>query len=90
MAEVRAVIAKSFARIHLAKQVNFGILPLVFVNGEDIDLFNQGDSLLIKTATLNSGSTYKLVNNTTVLVALVESPLSQEDLDYVMVGGRLN
>lgn len=40
---VRAKIVKSFARIHKANLVNFGILPLVFKNPADIGLFNQGD-----------------------------------------------
>ncbi len=40
---IRAKIVKSFARIHKANLVNFGILPLVFKNPADIDLFQQGD-----------------------------------------------
>jgi len=40
---VRAVIAKSFARIHKANLVNFGILPLTFRNKEDYDSIKTGD-----------------------------------------------
>ncbi len=42
---VRAVIAKSFARIHVANLINAGILPLTFKNPEDYDALNQGDTL---------------------------------------------
>ncbi len=42
---VRAVITKSFARIHAANLINAGILPLTFVNAADYDKLNQGDKL---------------------------------------------
>lgn len=42
---VRAVITKSFARIHIANLINAGIMPLTFKNPEDYDKLNQGDKL---------------------------------------------
>ncbi len=42
---VRAVVAKSFARIHAANLINAGIMPLTFENPEDYDSLNQGDEL---------------------------------------------
>ena len=42
---IRAVIAKSFARIHAANLVNAGILPLIFENEADYDRIAQGDRL---------------------------------------------
>ena len=42
---VRVVIAKSFARIHVANLINAGIMPLTFENPEDYDALNQGDRL---------------------------------------------
>ena len=42
---VKAVIAKSFARIHMANLINNGILPLTFVNEADYDKIDQGDVL---------------------------------------------
>ncbi len=42
---VRAVIAKSFARIHVANLINAGILPLTFANPDDYDRIEQGDTL---------------------------------------------
>ncbi len=42
---VRAVITKSFARIHIANLINAGIMPLTFKNSDDYDKLNQGDML---------------------------------------------
>ena len=42
---VRAVVAKSFARIHVANLINVGILPLTFKNPEDYDKLNMNDTL---------------------------------------------
>ena len=42
---IRAVIVKSFARIHMANLVNAGILPLIFENPDDYDKLEQGDTL---------------------------------------------
>ena len=45
---VRAVIAKSFARIHVANLINAGILPLTFENPDDYDALTQGDRLALR------------------------------------------
>lgn len=87
---VRAVIAKSFARIHLANLVNFGMLPLVFKNEADMDLLAPGDQLTIETSVLTSGAVYEVLNNTSGVKILAKCPLSQAELDYVKIGGRLN
>lgn len=42
---VRAVITKSFARIHVANLINAGIIPLTFKNADDYDKINEGDKL---------------------------------------------
>lgn len=42
---MRAVITKSFARIHVANLINAGIMPLTFKNPEDYDKVSQGDVL---------------------------------------------
>ena len=44
---VRAVITKSFARIHIANLINAGIMPLTFANADDYDKLNQGDKLVL-------------------------------------------
>ncbi|MGE5678455.1 MAG: aconitate hydratase [Pseudomonadota bacterium] len=87
---VKAVIAKSFARLHLANMVNWGLLPLTFANFEDYDKLEQGDVLVMDTAELLEGQIYKLrVMNKDVEIQLV-SPLCQADLDSIKAGGRLN
>ena len=45
---VKAVVAKSFARIHAANLINAGILPLTFENPEDYELLNQDDSITLE------------------------------------------
>lgn len=45
---VRAVITKSFARIHIANLINSGIMPLTFKNPDDYDKLSQGDKLKIE------------------------------------------
>ena len=87
---VRAIVAESFARIHLANLVNFGLLPLVFENPEDRAKFKQGDVVRIDTASLVQGRTYAVENVTAGVSVPAVSPLSQEELDIITVGGRLN
>ena len=68
---VRAVIAKSFARIHVANLINVGIMPLTFENPEDYDNLMQGDTLTLSDIfegmdkgiiTLTNETTSKKVN----------------------------
>ena len=63
---VRAVITKSFARIHIANLINAGIMPLTFKNPDDYDKLNQGDELELNNvyAGMDSGEII-LINKTT-------------------------
>ncbi len=63
---VRAVIAKSFARIHAANLINAGIMPLTFANPADYDKLTQGDALTLSDvyAGMDNGN-IRLTNNTT-------------------------
>ena len=66
---VRAVITKSFARIHKANLVNYGIIPITFVNPADYDIIKQGDTLELHniTASLKNGTEFLItVNGKTV------------------------
>ena len=60
---VKAVVVKSFARIHLANLINFGIVPLTFRNPEDYDRISEGDELEITIGSLSGGCS--LTNKTT-------------------------
>jgi aconitate hydratase len=55
---IRAKLAKSFARIHKANLINFGILPLVFANSEDYDALQQGETIRLENvrAAIQAGS----------------------------------
>lgn len=87
---VKAIIAKSFARIHLANLVNFGILPLVFVNESDYAKIAQGDQLALEFKTLLEQESAIVKNETQQLEIAVKSPLTYEELEIVKSGGRLN
>ena len=70
---VRVVIAKSFARIHIANLINAGIMPLTFKNPDDYDKISQDDTLVLNDifAGMDSGSitlTDKTNGNTATLV----------------------
>ena len=47
---VRGVLAKSFARIHMANLINSGILPMTFVDEADYDRIKDGDVLVLENA----------------------------------------
>lgn len=86
--EIKAVVAKSFARIHAANLVNAGILPLVFENPEDYDKLEQGEKLSIRN--VHSG----LAEGRMILAADgVEIPLKLElaerQKEILLAGGLL-
>jgi aconitate hydratase len=87
---VQAVIARSFARLYLANVVNWGLLPLTFIEGEDWDRISQGDRLTIDTAELKEGQRVMVRKEMTKKDIAVTLPLCQEDLDSIKAGGRLN
>ncbi len=89
---VKAVIAKSFARIHRANLVNFGILPLTFENENDYNVFDQGDTIELPDIknTLNSGDKI-IVNNLTKNKEIkAMHALSLREIDILCAGGLLN
>ena len=89
---VKAVITKSFARIHCANLINAGILPLTFANADDYDKITQGDELSlkgIKEAIINNKPAV-LVNMTTNEEYAINYDLSQRQKDIILAGGLLN
>ena len=89
---IKAVITKSFARIHKANLVNFGILPLTFALESDYDVIDQGDILAVEniTADLPSSSTIILLNLTKGKSFIVNHDLSPRQKDIILAGGLLN
>ncbi len=89
---VKAVITKSFARIHCANLINAGILPLTFANADDYDKITQGDELSlkgIKDAIVNNKPAI-LVNLTKNEEYAINYDLSQRQKDIILAGGLLN
>jgi aconitate hydratase len=89
---LRAVIAKTFARIHGQNLVNFGVVPLIFCDPADLDRMEPGDVLRIDDLhdALRSG-TRLAVNNTTRHERLdVRHELSDRQVDIVLAGGLIN
>jgi aconitate hydratase len=89
---VRAVIAKSFARIHRANLINFGILPLVFKNPEDYERISQGDSLRItgiKKALLDGAGEIVVENITKKNSFSVRLEFNERERRLLLSGGLL-
>lgn len=86
---IRAVIALSMARIHRANLVNFGILPLVFVNREDYAKVAQGADIRIPLAEITPGGVTN-IEIAGVGVLPVRNDLSAAELDIIRFGGLLN
>jgi aconitate hydratase len=85
---IKAVIVKSFARIHLANLVNFGIVPLTFVNKEDYNKIDQGDKFEIDLSKLDLGKVV-LRNLTKNAEFELTHSLSETDLKELKAGGKL-
>lgn len=88
---VKAVITKSFARIHLSNLINFGILPLQFVKREDYDTVDQNDKLVFKNVikSLNNGTNILAENTRTGITIELEYSLSEREKEIIKAGGLL-
>lgn len=90
---VKAVLVKSFARIHRANLINAGILPLTFVNEADYEKIGQGDELLIENVRkdIAEGKTeLMLINKTKNSEIPVLCELSGRTKDIILAGGLLD
>ncbi len=89
---LRAVIAKSFARIHWANLVNFGIVPLTFVNEADSAGIDQADILRIENVrdTLPKSRRITVRNVTKGTQFEAQHALSDRQIPILLAGGLLN
>ncbi len=89
---VKWICAKSFARIHRANLVNFGILPLTFANPQDYRYLNQGDRLEIDgvVGSLREDKPLIIRNRTNGTSVEVTYDLSPRQKEIIMAGGLLN
>lgn len=88
---VKAVIAKSFARIHRANLINFGIPPLIFINPEDYEKVEQGDVLSINDLieAIKGEQQYKVINLSKNNTFNVYSNLNEREKELILSGGLL-
>ena len=89
---IRAVIAKSFARMHKANLINSGIIPLTFKNEDDYDKISQGDMLRLENisdsvTSLTSAMLYNVTKDETYELDL---ELSERARSILLAGGMLN
>jgi len=89
---VKAVIAKSFARIHKANLINSGILPLTFVKEEDYEDIDMGDVLKIENTVeqVRSGKNIIVKNLTKGKSFEVRLEVSDRNREILIAGGMIN
>ncbi len=89
---VKAVLVKSFARIHRANLINAGILPLTFKNESDYDKISEGDDLKIENliASVKDGLDIVIKNITTGDEIPCECDLTERTKAIILAGGLLS
>ena len=89
---IKAVVAKSFARIHVANLVNAGIVPLTFKNTENYDKIEQFDELELPDIrkAIENGEEITLVNKTKNESYVLNSAVSERSADILLCGGLLS
>lgn len=89
---VKGVIAKSFARIHMANLINSGIIPMTFENEADYDAIDMNDELAIENAIeqVKKADTIVVKNLTKNSQFNVKVTLSDRQVQMILAGGLLN
>ena len=89
---VKGVIAKSFARIHMANLINSGIIPMVFEDEKDYDLIDINDELVVENARqqIITGNELIIKNITKDTAFKVKVLLSERQVNMILAGGLLN
>ena len=87
---IKAVLAKSFARIHAANLVNFGIVPLLFDEAADYEAIAEGDVLFLDFSALAPDAPVRVENRTKKRSFSTHHALSALDIEMLKAGGKLN
>ncbi len=89
---VKAVLAKSFARIHRDNLINFGILPLTFIEPADYDRLERDDMLQIDGLhrALREGAELEVKNVTRGFTIKARAQLTPRQVEIILAGGLLN
>ena len=88
---IKGVIAKSFARIHVANLINFGIVPMTLVNEDDYDKINQGEKIRIDgfaDAVASKDKAYLVLENGDKIELNLN--FSHRQREILLAGGTLN
>jgi len=86
---IRIVLAKSFARIHKANLINFGVLPLIFVDPDDHARMQTGDRIHLDTQPIFTGDTLRAKSDRLGDIH-VRHDLTAKELEIIQAGGLLN
>ena len=89
---IKAVVAKSFARIHVANLINFGIAPITLKNEADYDLIAEGDDILIEgfREAIAGKNEAVLTNKTSGAKIPLVLSFSARQREILLAGGTLN
>jgi aconitate hydratase len=89
---IKAILVKSYARIHRANLINFGILPLVFENPNEFETIQPGDRLQVNQLreNLRVNGFLKIENITQQRAFKVSHGLNQREIEILLAGGLLN
>jgi aconitate hydratase len=89
---LKAVIAKSFARIHWQNLVNFGILPLTFVDPADWEKITQNDVLILSDLreAIRNGNQVEVLNKTKSETYVTEHVMTARQVAMVLAGSLIN
>ncbi len=90
---IKGVMAKSFARIHMANLINSGIIPMTFADEKDYDGIEDGDEIVLENAidqVKNGGGELIVKNKTKNKDFKVNVALSGRQVEMILAGGLLN
>ena len=89
---IRAVIAKSFARIHVANLINFGIVPMTFADPSDYDRLSEGDALCLPDLrrAVAEEDTVTLIDETSGVRIPLQLGFTARQREILLAGGLLN
>jgi predicted aconitate hydratase len=89
---VKAVLAKSFARMHWQNLINFGILPLTFANADDWNRIAPGDVLRLPEirAAIQRGNQVQILNQSKSETYIVEHAMTERQVQMLLAGSLIN
>lgn len=87
---IRAVIAKSYARIHRGNLINFGILPLEFANPKDYELLQQGGRMVLRAVPEHVKNKDRILAEVNGNRVELKINLTERNREIILAGGLLN